>query len=350
MDVPSLQVAAIQLAEAGHVPDAVVRHAIRQLCARRLHDAVPDDPALALARTETFLAHMRAGPITPAVDQANAQHYEVPAPFFEQVLGPHLKYSCAYWSPGCTSLHEAEAEALALTCEHAGLADGQRVLELGCGWGSLTLWMAQHYPRSEITALSNSASQRAFIERAARQRGLDNVCVRTADIEDVTAVGPDRFDRVVSVEMFEHLCNWERLLERIAGWLRPGGQALIHVFCHRAVPYAFSTEGADDWMGRHFFTGGMMPSDDLLLRCRGPLRVLQQWRWPGTHYQRTANAWLANLDAHGERVRELMAQAHGEPLARVQRQRWRMFFMACAELFGYDDGRQWWVSHYRLGG
>ncbi len=347
MDTAALQDTAIRLAESGRVPDPILRRAIRHLCAQRLREDVPEDPARALERTEQFVRSMREGPIAPIPEAANEQHYEVPAAFFREVLGPHLKYSCAYWAPGCASLADAEAESLRRTAEHAQLADGQRVLELGCGWGSLTLWMAEHYPASTITAISNSASQRAFIERTAAGRGLGNVEVITADMNDVTE--PGRFDRVVSVEMFEHMRNYERLLERIAGWLTPEGRVLIHIFCHRSVPYAYSTDGADNWMGRHFFSGGIMPSDDLLLRIRSPLRVRQQWRWPGSHYQRTANAWLDRLDERRDRVEELMAQTYGAPEASVWCQRWRMFFMACAELFGYEDGRQWWVSHYQLG-
>ncbi|MCA9708646.1 MAG: class I SAM-dependent methyltransferase [Myxococcales bacterium] len=346
MDAARLEDAALHLAETGRVPDPLLRIAIRRLCAQRLRHDVPDDPGHAMRRTEAFLHQMRQAPIAPLPHKANEQHYELPAAFFEQVLGPHRKYSCAYWPRPSTTLAEAEAEALARTAEHAELGDGQRVLELGCGWGSLTLWIAQRYPRSHVTAVSNSASQRAFIEQTARARGLANVEVVTADVGTLEL--SERFDRVVSVEMFEHLRNYERLLARIAGWLRPQGSLLVHIFCHRSVPYAFATEGADNWMGRHFFSGGIMPSDDLLLRCRSELRVVRQWRWPGTHYQRTAEAWLANLDRRREPVLELLAQAHGRPEAAVWRQRWRMFFMACAELFGYEGGRQWWVSHYRL--
>ncbi|MEX1361720.1 MAG: cyclopropane-fatty-acyl-phospholipid synthase family protein [Nannocystaceae bacterium] len=342
----TLHDAAIRLAESGRVPDPLIRRAIARICARRLRADVPDEPGAAQARTEAFVAWMREQPIAAVPEQANEQHYEVPAAFFEQVLGPHLKYSCGYWPAGVRTLAEAEAEALRLTCEHAGLVDGQRVLELGCGWGSLTLWMAEGFPGSRITAVSNSASQRAFIEQTAKARGLSNLEVITADINELT--DPGRFDRVVSVEMFEHMRNYPRLLERIAGWLEPGGQLLVHVFCHRDVPYAYEDEGGDDWMARNFFSGGIMPSDDLLLRCSGPLVVDGKWRWAGTHYERTANAWLSRLDERRAAVLEIMAQTYGQPDAAVWLQRWRMFFMACAELFGYDDGRQWWVTHTRL--
>lgn len=347
MDAALLHDAAIRLAESGCVPDIALRWAIRRLCQQRLDDDMPRDPALAHARTEAFLATAARSPVAPLPAKANEQHYEVPAAFFETVLGPHLKYSCGLCEPGVTMLHETEEAALRRTCEHAPLADGQRVLELGCGWGSLTLWIAQRFPRSHVTAVSNSASQRAFIEARARARGLSNVEVLTADVNGLELpVG--RFDRMVSVEMFEHVRNHGELLRRVAEWLAPGGVAFVHLFCHRDVPYAFETEGATDWMGRHFFSGGTMPSDMLLLRHQDHLRVRAQWRWPGTHYERSANVWLHNLDRSGARVLEILGQAYGADRARWWRQRWRMFFMGCAELFGYDGGRQWWVSHYRM--
>ena len=347
MDGSFLEDAAIRLAESGHVPDRIVRIAIRRMCARRLQEDVPADPEEAIARTEAFLAQMRSASIAPGPDHPNDQHYEVPAAFFRLVLGRHLKYSCGYWPEGVTSLDDAETEALQRTAEHAALADGQRILELGCGWGSLTLFMAETFRDARITAVSNSRSQREHIEAAARSRGLGNVEVITADMNDFAPEG--RFDRIVSVEMFEHMRNYEALLSRVAKWLEPQGRLFVHVFCNRAVPYAFSTDGASNWMGRHFFTGGMMPSDDLLLRCASPLRPLRQWRWPGTHYQKTAEAWLANLDAQRAKVHEVMTRTYGDTDARRWQQRWRMFFMACAELFGFDAGRQWWVSHYLLG-
>ena len=271
------------------------------------------------------------------------QHYDVPADFFGRVLGPHRKYSSGYWPEGVRTLQEAEAAALTLTCERAGLADGQDILELGCGWGSLTLWIAKHYPEAWVTALSNSHSQRAHIEAEARRRGLENVRVLTGDINDFDT--PDRFDRVVSVEMFEHLRNWPRAFAQVARWLKPEGRFFMHVFAHRSVPYAFVERDASDWMSRHFFSGGMMPSDDLALHCQDDMRLLRRWRWDGTHYQRTAESWLQSMDEHRSQLQPLFDHTYGRDAA-LWWMRWRIFFMAVAELFGFDAGQQWWVSHY----
>jgi len=334
---------AIDWVEQGLVPDAVVRAGIRRLCEQRLREIDAGDCERSAAATEAFIASMDAADTAPVPHLANQQHYEVPARFFGLALGPHLKYSSAWWPEGTRSLEEAEARALAETCERAGLADGQDVLELGCGWGSLTLWMAARYRGSRITAVSNSASQRAWIESEARRRGLQNVAVITADMNRFEA--PGRYDRVVSVEMFEHMRNWRALFGRVHDWLRPGGLFFMHVFCHRSTPYAFVDAGPSDWMSRHFFSGGMMPSDDLALHFQDRLRLRARWRWDGTHYERTANAWLANVDARRAQVLEVLSTVHGQSAPQWLR-RWRVFFMACAELFGYRGGQEWWVSHY----
>jgi cyclopropane-fatty-acyl-phospholipid synthase len=335
---------AISWIEQGYVPDGVVRRGIRRLCEQRLKSIEAADAEASARRTEDFVRLMDGSPIALVPELANAQHYEVPAEFFAHVLGPHCKYSSAWWPAGVTDLAAAEAAALEATCARAGLADGQDVLELGCGWGSLTLYMAARYPRSRITAVSNSRSQRAHIEGQARSRGLANVRVLTEDMNTFRPRGA--FDRVVSVEMFEHLRNWRAMFARVAAWLKPDGQFFMHVFCHRAVPYAFEELDASDWMSRHFFSGGMMPSDELAARLQGKLRLVSRWRWDGTHYERTANAWLANMDAKRATLWPVVERTYGAQAAALWWNRWRIFFMACAELFGYREGQEWWVGHY----
>jgi cyclopropane-fatty-acyl-phospholipid synthase len=335
---------AISWVEQGLVPDAVVRAGIRRLCERRLRELATHDAERAAAITESFVRAMREGPTAPLPELANSQHYEVPAEFFRLALGPRRKYSSAWWPEGVGNLALAEERALQATCERAGLADGQHILELGCGWGSLTLYMAERFPGARIVAVSNSRSQREHILGEARRRGLANLGVVTADMNDFDP--GVAFDRVVSVEMFEHMRNWESLFARVHGWLLPKGRFFMHVFCHRSTPYAFEARDASDWMSRHFFSGGMMPSDELPLRVAGALRLVERWRWDGTHYAKTANAWLENLDAARDEALVVLGDAYGEAQAALWLHRWRLFFMACAELFGYRGGQEWWVSHY----
>lgn len=327
----------IDVVERGLVPDAVTRMAIRHLCRTRRNERRTDD---------AFLNSLAGGPIARSVEKANEQHYEVPAAFFTNVLGPRMKYSCCQFDSGTESLGEAEAAALETTCERAGLRDDQRILELGCGWGSLALWMAERFPRSTIVAVSNSALQRSFIEARIREKMLANLQIVTADMNEFEPIG--LFDRIVSVEMFEHMRNFDALLERIADWLKPDGRLFVHHFCHRQLAYPFETEGESNWMGRHFFTGGLMPSALMLRQFDRSLVEAGRWTWDGKHYQRTAEAWLRNLVARRNVVLPILERAYGKTNGRRWFHHWRVFFLAVAELFGYANGEEWFVAHVLL--
>ncbi|MBE7217798.1 MAG: class I SAM-dependent methyltransferase [Caulobacteraceae bacterium] len=327
--------------EGAPLPDAVRRSAVRLLVANASR-SMQGAPALDAA----FAAEMARRPIAEHAEAANEQHYEVPTAFFQHVLGPRMKYSCCRYPTGREALAQAEEIALAETCAHADLRDGQRILELGCGWGSLSLWMAERYPDAEITSVSNSATQRAFIEAAAQAKGLANLRVVTADMN---AFAPDRpgFDRIVSVEMFEHMANWRALLTRARSWLKPEGALFLHVFSHRSTPYRFDREDPADWIAQHFFTGGVMPSHALIRQFADLFAVDEAWTWSGVDYRRTADQWLENFDVHAGEIMPILRETYGMD-AKLWARRWRLFFMATAGLFGYADGAEWGVSHYRL--
>lgn len=335
---------ALAAAEAGWLPDAWLRWGVRRLCRERLGDLVVPVSESQQTQLVKFVAEMDAAPIALVPERANSQHYEVPALFFNNVLGPQQKYSCCYWEKGVTDLGQAERRTLEITCERARLENGMSILELGCGWGSLTLWLAKQYPESQITAVSNSSSQRDYITAEAIRRKLNNIDVITADINTFMPVS--RFDRVMSIEMFEHLRNHRQIFSRIKSWLMPDGLFFMHIFTHHSQPYFFEDRGADDWMSRHFFSGGMMPCHDLPLSFQDDLKMVKRWWWSGIHYQKTAEAWLKNLDNRRTTVTSIFEQTYGESVANVWCQRWRLFFMACAELFGLERGNVWGVSHY----
>jgi cyclopropane-fatty-acyl-phospholipid synthase len=327
-------------AERAPLPDALTQLGVGYLVGRTRRQLEAEAPSDVL-----FARRMAARPIALATDEANRQHYELPAAFFAHILGPRRKYSSCLWAPGVADLAAAEELALAETCTHADLADGQQILELGCGWGSLSLWMAERYPNARIVAVSNSASQRAFIEAQAQRRGLSGLQVVTADMNDFDT--DRRFDRIVSVEMFEHMSNWRALLGRARGWLAPDGRLFLHVFAHRSRPYAFEVDDEADWIAQHFFTGGVMPSHGLIRQFPDLFAVEADWRWSGEHYRRTAMAWLANYDAGAAPIAAILREIYGEAWT-LWRRRWRLFFLATAGLFGADGGEVWGVSHYRL--
>lgn len=340
----SLTKFSLELAEKGLIPDSLIRTGIRKLVHTRL-DEIKANHCEAGAHSFTdFIAAMNISQIAPVPELANTQHYEVPAEFFFNCLGKNRKYSSCYWLADTTELEVAEVLALQQTCEHADIKDGQQILELGCGWGSLSLWMALNYPNSQITGVSNSNSQREFITSKAKSLGIKNLHIMTADMNTFEA--PTSYDRIVSVEMFEHMRNYKVLYAKIARWLKPQGKFFKHIFVHRNTPYSFEVQSDDDWMSQYFFSGGIMPSDDLPLVFQDDLRFLQRWRWDGTHYEKTANAWLANMDANADSITPILAASYGEANVTQWRNRWRIFYMACAELFGYNNGQEWWVSHY----
>lgn len=342
---------ALKLTDRGLVPLPLLRFGIRRLCAQRLRD----ESASQTSGTDAWIREMDRGPVAEVPEKANEQHYEVPPALFEASLGPNLKYSSCFFPDGTEDLETGEQRMLEITCERAQLEDGQTILELGCGWGSLTLWMAKRYPNSRVVGVSNSAPQRQFILSRAKERGLENVQIITKDMNEFEALAESGiesgFDRVVSVEMFEHMRDWRTLFERVRGWIKPTGKMFIHIFTHRTLNYPFDVKDDTDWMSKYFFSGGMMPSDDLMEKLTSesnvPFAVEDHTVVSGRHYSRTAKLWRENLEARRVEVMPVLTRTYGDQ-ASAWFQRWRIFFLACEELFGYRDGSEWAVSHYLL--
>lgn len=337
---------AIELAERGLLPDSLIRWGIRKLDKKRLRLEDLGDSEKQRQALERFVEELGKSPVAVQVHKPKEQHYELPPAFFENVLGKWMKYSSCYWPQGVDSLDEAEEAMLEMTCERAQLEDGMKILELGSGWGSLARWMAEKYPNSRVVTVSNSRPQGEFIKARCAALKLDNVEVISADMNDFHI--DQSFHRVVSVEMFEHMRNWGKLLARIATWLKPGGKLFLHIFTHRKLAYLFEDEGDDNWLGRNFFTAGLMPSHELLLHFQKDLIVEDDWRVNGRHYKKTADAWLNNMDKRRQQILPILAETYGQDQAERWLQRWRIFFLACSELWGFRNGEEWLVSHYRL--
>ena len=337
---------ALNWTEMGLVPDSVIRAGIRRLLERKLAEIRAGDVAASADIKNRFVEMMNGSPVALVPELANEQHYEVPAEFFSEVLGENRKYSCCYWPQGAETIEEAEVAALQKTVERAGIQDGMRVLDLGCGWGSVSLWIAEHFPATRVTSVSNSRSQHDYITAQASARGIDNLSVHVCDMNDFEP--PGTYDRVVSIEMFEHMRNYGELFKRISSWLEPDGRFFMHIFCHRTTPYEYIDKGPSDWMSRHFFSGGIMPSADLPMRFANDLAIESHWQWNGRHYARTLRAWLDRMDSRKDRVMPILGETYGEQNAGRWWMRWRMFFMACEELFAFGGGDEWFVSHYML--
>jgi len=328
----------------GVVPEWLIRSGIRQMLAQTLESKKEQNVESELAARLQFIDDLKRRPIAINTDDANEQHYEVPTAFFKLVLGPNLKYSSAYWSEDQISLADAERAMLEITCQRADIRPKQRILELGCGWGSLTLYMAQRFPDCFITAISNSRTQRLHIESEAERLGVNNIKVITDNMQTFSI--QEKFDRVVSVEMFEHMKNYDLLLERIASWLVADGKLFVHIFTHKNLQYHYEDADGTDWLTRHFFAGGMMPSDSLMLYFQRSLKVVGHWRVNGSHYQKTADAWLQNMSENKAHLLPILANTYGAADARRWYFYWRLFFLACSELWGYKSGEEWMVSHY----
>lgn len=334
---------ALSMIEKGFIPDLLVRTGIRALLRKRLIDINSNECELADKNQMKMISVMNASPIAMNTSSANEQHYEVPPEFYELILGERFKYSCCFWDEGADNLNHAEINALKTTCKRAMLNDGQTILDMGCGWGSLSLWIAENYPNTSVLSVSNSKTQKIFIENIAKRKHLTNIQVITEDMKEFNT--DKKFDRIVSLEMFEHMKNYKKLFNRVSSWLKNDGLFFMHIFCHKTVPYEFIDNGPNDWMSRHFFTGGIMPSDDLPLFFQDDLSIMKRWRWNGNHYARTCNAWLKRMDSQEPAIAEVLEKVYGDNKEQW-RQRWRIFFMSCAELFAFNGGNEWYVSHY----
>ena len=336
----------ISLAEKGYVPDFLIKIGIQKLCNERLLWSKSLGVENLQKHNNDWISKLKDSPIALVPEKANEQHYELPPEFFEIVLGKHLKYSCGFWKDNYVNLDQSEKDMLEKYIIRAELKDSLNILELGCGWGSLTFFMANKFPKAKITAVSNSNDQRKFIENKCKQKGIENIHVITCDMNDFDT--DKKFDRVVSIEMFEHMRNYKVLLNKISNWLNDSGKLFVHIFSHNSMVYPYEDNGPGDWMSREFFSGGLMPSHDLLLNFQEDLKIEKYWKVSGMHYSLTSYAWLDQMDSNRRRILKIFDKAYGSNVSKIWFHRWRIFFLACAVMFGMRSGTEWGVSHYRF--
>lgn len=334
------------LLERGLIPDPLIRFGIRGLLKDKLVEERLYQRQQGNHRKEELIKLLKESPIAVNTREANEQHYELPTKFFQLIMGRHMKYSCGFWREGVTDLDSSEKDMLEITVSRTEISDGQNILELGCGWGSLTLFIAEKFPHCRITGVSNSRTQRLYIESEAEKRGLKNVNIITADMNEFKI--DEKFDRVVSVEMFEHMRNYDKLLAKVSNFLKPEGKLFVHIFTHHEFAYLYNEKDDADWIAKYFFTGGVMPSDDLLLHFQDHFKLEEHWRVDGRHYQKTSEEWLKNMDRNREQIMPILASTYGSEQSQKWWVYWRVFFMSCAELWGYNNGNEWIVSHYRF--
>ncbi|KAJ3691988.1 hypothetical protein LUZ60_012338 [Juncus effusus] len=326
------------------LPDAVVRRLTRLLLAARLREGYLPSAHLQLESLLHFIRSLKEMPIAVETDTAKTQHYELPTSFFELVLGKNLKYSCCYFKEKSSDLEESEIEMLDLYCERCQIKDGNRVLDLGCGWGSLSLYVAKKYKNCNVTGICNSVTQKTHIDQQCRQNNLTNVEIIVADISKFQM--ERTFDRILSIEMFEHMKNYKELMKKISGWMEPDGLLFIHHFCHKTFAYHFEDKNEDDWITRYFFTGGTMPSSNLLLYFQEDVSVVNHWLVNGTHYSKTSEEWLKRMDKNISKIKPIFETTYGKDSAIKWIAYWRTFFISVAELFGYNNGDEWMVALY----
>ncbi|KAJ4830155.1 hypothetical protein Tsubulata_042905 [Turnera subulata] len=346
MQVPYTATVRAMLAslERNLLPDAVVRRLTRLLLASRLRSGCKPSSELQLLDLLQFVHSLKEMPIAIQTETAKAQHYELPTSFFKLVLGKNMKYSCCYFPNESSSLEDAEKAMLELYCERAKLKDGHTVLDVGCGWGSLSLFIAQKYANCKITGICNSTTQKAYIEEQCRDLQLHNLEIIVADIS--TFEMEASYDRIFSIEMFEHMKNYGQLLNKISKWMKQDTLLFVHYFCHKAFAYHFEDINEDDWITRYFFTGGTMPSANLLLYFQDDVSIVNHWLVNGKHYSKTSEEWLKRMDKNLASIKPIMESTYGKDQSLKWTVYWRTFFIAVAELFGYNNGDEWMVAHF----